>query len=231
MVKARRYSEIKQREARSRSVVLMAQGHSFGGQASAAGSSLAGSGQSGGSPTGVRSPRRWLNGPDLWARVLRSVNFPQYFISGTRPAGFMSSSEAKLSIIGLNVTLVRSPAWQKQLPFTSEDIDFCGNRDDVQHIPRQLKLVPAFPHKIASMTALAGAATVAHRQLLVLYLKPEGFAMSDQEYSESSKASFPPYRVLPSPPHVSACWHRARAYYNHRMALFMRSFPMVAVCQ
>ncbi|MEI6076822.1 MAG: hypothetical protein WCS94_14665 [Verrucomicrobiota bacterium] len=45
---------------------------------------------------------------------------------------------------------------QKHIPFTSEDIDFSGNREDVRHIAGQLKLVPAFPHKIA-MTALAGA--------------------------------------------------------------------------
>lgn len=45
---------------------------------------------------------------------------------------------------------------QKHIPFTSEDIDFSGNREDVQHIAGQLKLVPAFPHKVA-MTALAGA--------------------------------------------------------------------------
>ena len=45
---------------------------------------------------------------------------------------------------------------QKHIPFTSEDIDFSGNREDVRHIAGQLKLVPAFPHKVA-MTALAGA--------------------------------------------------------------------------
>ena len=48
---------------------------------------------------------------------------------------------------------------QKHIPFTSEDIDFCGNREDVRHIAGQLKLVPAFPHKVA-MTALAGAIPV-----------------------------------------------------------------------
>ncbi|MEI8291848.1 MAG: hypothetical protein WCH99_20455 [Verrucomicrobiota bacterium] len=48
---------------------------------------------------------------------------------------------------------------QKHLPFTSEDIDFRGNREDVRYIAEQLKLVPAFPHKIA-MTALAGAIPV-----------------------------------------------------------------------
>jgi len=45
---------------------------------------------------------------------------------------------------------------QKHFPFTSEDIDFSGNREDVRHIAGQLKLSPAFPHKVA-MTALAGA--------------------------------------------------------------------------
>ncbi|MEI6195022.1 MAG: hypothetical protein WCS42_11910 [Verrucomicrobiota bacterium] len=48
---------------------------------------------------------------------------------------------------------------QKHIPFTSEDIDFCGNREDVRHIAGQLKLVPAFPHRVA-MTALAGAIPV-----------------------------------------------------------------------
>ena len=45
---------------------------------------------------------------------------------------------------------------RKHIPFTSEDIDFCGNREDVLHIAVQLKLTPAFPHKIA-LTSLAGA--------------------------------------------------------------------------
>lgn len=52
--------------------------------------------------------------------------------------------------------LAAEPALKKHLPFTSEDIDFCGNREDVRHIAGQLKLVPEFPHKVA-MTALAGA--------------------------------------------------------------------------
>jgi len=47
------------------------------------------------------------------------------------------------------------PELQKHAPFTSEDIDFCGNRDDVLYIAGQLKLIPAFPPKVA-MTALAG---------------------------------------------------------------------------
>jgi len=51
--------------------------------------------------------------------------------------------------------LATEPGLKKRLPFTSADIDFRGNRDDVQHIAGQLKLVPAFPHKVA-MTALAG---------------------------------------------------------------------------
>ena len=52
--------------------------------------------------------------------------------------------------------LAAEPDLRKLLPFTSEDIDFCGNRGDVRHIAGQLKLVPTFPHKVA-MTALAGA--------------------------------------------------------------------------
>jgi hypothetical protein len=47
------------------------------------------------------------------------------------------------------------PGLKKHLPFTSADIDFCGNRNDVQHIAGQLKLAPAFPPKVA-MTGLAG---------------------------------------------------------------------------
>jgi hypothetical protein len=44
----------------------------------------------------------------------------------------------------------------KQLqPFTSEDIDFKGDRSDVERIGRQLALTPVFPHKI-EMTALSG---------------------------------------------------------------------------
>lgn len=45
---------------------------------------------------------------------------------------------------------------KKFAPFTSQDIDFRGNRDDVSHIAGQLKLAPAFPPKVA-LTALAGA--------------------------------------------------------------------------
>src|SRR5579863_4032590 len=42
--------------------------------------------------------------------------------------------------------------WQ---PFTSEDIDFKGNRDDVGRIARQLELSPKYPGKV-EMTALSG---------------------------------------------------------------------------
>src|SRR6185312_2865888 len=41
-------------------------------------------------------------------------------------------------------------------PFTSEDIDFKGGKDDVERIAKQLGLVPNYPSKVA-MTALAGA--------------------------------------------------------------------------
>jgi hypothetical protein len=40
-------------------------------------------------------------------------------------------------------------------PFTSEDIDFKGNRADVQRIARQLDLIPSYPSKV-EMTALSG---------------------------------------------------------------------------
>lgn len=52
--------------------------------------------------------------------------------------------------------LAAEPELRKLLPFTSEDIDFKGNRDDVQHIAEQLKLAPVYPHKV-QMTSLAGA--------------------------------------------------------------------------
>ena len=42
------------------------------------------------------------------------------------------------------------------MPFTSGDIDFRGNRDDVRHIAGQLELPAVFPDKV-TMTALAGA--------------------------------------------------------------------------
>ncbi len=45
---------------------------------------------------------------------------------------------------------------QKYVPFTSGDIDFRGNRDDVRHIAGQLELPAVFPDMVG-MTALAGA--------------------------------------------------------------------------
>ncbi|MEI7809441.1 MAG: hypothetical protein WCJ07_13250 [Verrucomicrobiota bacterium] len=51
--------------------------------------------------------------------------------------------------------LAAEPALQKHVPFTSGDIDFRGNRDDVRHIAGQLELPAVFPDKV-SMTALAG---------------------------------------------------------------------------
>ena len=47
------------------------------------------------------------------------------------------------------------PGLQKMLPFTSEDIDFKGGREDVKRIAEQLGLPPHYPHKV-EMTALAG---------------------------------------------------------------------------
>jgi hypothetical protein len=52
--------------------------------------------------------------------------------------------------------LAFEPELRKHLPFTSEDIDFKGDHEDVQNIAGQLDLQPVFPHKVA-MTALAGA--------------------------------------------------------------------------
>lgn len=52
--------------------------------------------------------------------------------------------------------LTAEPALKKYVPFTSGDIDFRGNRDDVRHIAGQLELPAVFPDKV-SMTALAGA--------------------------------------------------------------------------
>jgi hypothetical protein len=52
--------------------------------------------------------------------------------------------------------LAVEPELRRMLPFTSEDIDFKGNRDDVRHIAEQLKLTPVYPHPV-EMTALAGA--------------------------------------------------------------------------
>ena len=42
------------------------------------------------------------------------------------------------------------------LPFTTLDINVCGNREDVRHIADQLNREPEFPHKNA-LTAMAGA--------------------------------------------------------------------------
>ena len=44
---------------------------------------------------------------------------------------------------------------KQYIPFTSEDIDFYGNREDVRHIAGQLNLEPVFPSKVA-ITSLAG---------------------------------------------------------------------------
>ena len=51
--------------------------------------------------------------------------------------------------------LPADPQLEKLKPFTSEDIDFKGGSDDVQHIARQLELTPGYPAKV-QMTALAG---------------------------------------------------------------------------
>ncbi len=48
---------------------------------------------------------------------------------------------------------------REYIPFTSGDIDFRGNHDDVRHIARQLELTAVFPDKV-SMTSLAGAIPV-----------------------------------------------------------------------
>jgi len=52
----------------------------------------------------------------------------------------------------------QEPQLEKLQPFTSEDIDFKGDRADVQRIARQLQLKPVFPHKV-EMTALSGFMT------------------------------------------------------------------------
>ncbi len=52
--------------------------------------------------------------------------------------------------------LPTEPELQKLVPFTSEDIDFQGRREDVQRIADQLKQSPVYPHPVA-LTALAGA--------------------------------------------------------------------------
>jgi hypothetical protein len=51
--------------------------------------------------------------------------------------------------------LAVEPQLESLQPFTSEDIDFKGGSDDVQHIARQLALAPGYPPKV-QMTALAG---------------------------------------------------------------------------
>lgn len=51
--------------------------------------------------------------------------------------------------------LSHEPELEKLRPFTSEDIDFRGTREDVARIARQLNLTPGYPVKVA-MTALAG---------------------------------------------------------------------------
>lgn len=52
--------------------------------------------------------------------------------------------------------LASEPELQRLIPFTSEDIDFRGNREDVRRIADQLKQTPVYPPKVM-MTALAGA--------------------------------------------------------------------------
>jgi hypothetical protein len=47
------------------------------------------------------------------------------------------------------------PKLKEHLPFTSGDIDYQGNREDVRHIAGQLERGAIFPAKV-SMTALAG---------------------------------------------------------------------------
>lgn len=51
--------------------------------------------------------------------------------------------------------LTHEPGLKDLVPFTSEDIDFKGNRDDVRFIAAQLALNPSYPPKVA-MTALSG---------------------------------------------------------------------------
>ena len=52
--------------------------------------------------------------------------------------------------------LAGEPELRKLQPFTSEDIDFKGSREDVQRIAHQLALSPSYPPNVA-MTALSGA--------------------------------------------------------------------------
>lgn len=55
--------------------------------------------------------------------------------------------------------LSHEPELQSLQPFTSQDIDFKGNSEDVQHIAQQLESSPGYPPKVA-MTALAGVIPV-----------------------------------------------------------------------
>jgi hypothetical protein len=55
--------------------------------------------------------------------------------------------------------LSREPELASLQPFTSQDIDFKGNRNDVQRIAVQLKSHPDYPPNVA-MTALAGIVPV-----------------------------------------------------------------------
>lgn len=75
---------------------------------------------------------------------IRSPNGRQYVIIGGQAVNYWAERY-----------LETEPELQKHAPFTSADIDFCGNRDNVLFIASQLKLVPAFPPRVA-MTALAG---------------------------------------------------------------------------
>ena len=52
--------------------------------------------------------------------------------------------------------LAQEPDLQTLVPFTSEDIDFKGERADVERIAEQLQLPASYPHKV-EMTALAGS--------------------------------------------------------------------------
>ena len=51
--------------------------------------------------------------------------------------------------------LAKEPELQLHTPFTSGDIDFRGDHEDVRYIAGQLKAPAVFPDKVA-MTALAG---------------------------------------------------------------------------
>jgi hypothetical protein len=62
---------------------------------------------------------------------------------------------ARRLTIGRNAIFRTEPQLNLLQPFTSEDIDFKGGSDDVQHIARQLGLAAAYLHKV-EMTALAG---------------------------------------------------------------------------